>query len=82
MDSSLKHLATIEFGALSSKIVCDPVGRQCVSLRIGDRDVCFTITQALLVREMLDVALRSMAKVTLAANPDGGDPENNDDQVA
>jgi hypothetical protein len=63
MDSALKLLATIEFGALSSKIVSDPSGRRCIAIMVGEREICFTITQALLMREMLDVALRSMANV-------------------
>lgn len=64
MNAALKHVASIEFGVLSSKIVSDSVGRQCIALKIGEQDHCFTITQALLLREILDVALRSMAKVT------------------
>lgn len=71
---TLKHIATIEFGNLSSRILTDVQGRRCISLPIGGRDVCFTITQALMVREMLDAGLRALAHVKQVH--DTGDKED------
>ena len=60
--SSLKPVATLDLGSLSANIVTDPQGRKCVQMPIGDSTYCFTISQALLFREMLDLALRAMAE--------------------
>jgi hypothetical protein len=62
VDSELKHLGSIKLGHLSAKIVCDSQGRKCIGLQIAERDVLFTVTQALLIREMLDLALRALAQ--------------------
>lgn len=69
MDSEFKLLATIELGTLSSRIVQDTLGRRCLLIPIGEREVLFTITHALMVREILDVGLRSMAQIELAPQP-------------
>jgi len=62
--SSLKPLGTITLGALSANIVIDPQGRKCVEMPIGDNTYCFPVSQALMFREMLDLALRAMANYT------------------
>lgn len=66
MTQPLKQLGTLRLGALTALLVEDPQGRQCVALTLGDRPVCFTITQALLTREILDQAIQAMAQYTAA----------------
>lgn len=64
MEPELKELGIIELGALRARIVVDHEGRECIAVPIGMREVCFTVTQALLVRELLDRALEGMARLT------------------
>lgn len=81
MDRQLKQVGRLELGALSANIVIDPQGRQCVEMPIGDGVYCFTITQALMFREMLDLALATLgrfvrepaeaASVAITEDPEG-----------
>ena len=62
----LKQLGTLELGTLGAQIVEDAEGRKCIALMIGDREICFTITQAMLIRQMLDAGIQTMLKYTPA----------------
>lgn len=64
-DHGLKELMKIDMGALSSRIVSDTMGRRCIAFTLSGHDHCITINEALQVREMLDIALRSMPNVTI-----------------
>ncbi len=57
MQRGVKHLETIELGAMSAEIGLDPVGRRCLCIRLSDHDHCLSISQVLLLRELLDAAM-------------------------
>ncbi len=69
-EEQLQHIATIDLSGVAARIVKDPQGRQCVSLRLGNHDVCFTVQQALLVREILDASIRAMTHFTHIIEPE------------
>ncbi len=59
----LKLLSTIEFGNLQAEVLVDPIGRRCLRLPIGEKGVIFTISMALMTREMLDIGIRAIAEI-------------------
>lgn len=58
----VKVLGVLELSTLQAKVVEDPQGRKCIAMTIGEKDVCFTVTQALLIRQMLDAGINAMLK--------------------
>ena len=71
MAIALKELGTLRLGHLTARLVEDPQGRQCVAIPLANREVCFTLTHALLVREILDQAIHAMTKHQITIAPEG-----------
>ncbi len=60
----LQPLGTIEVGNLRGRLVADPIGRKCLELSINNKEVLFTISQMLLIKQMFEVALQQLSTYT------------------
>ncbi len=70
MQAGVKLLETIELGGVNAEIGLDPVGRRCLCINFGDRDHCLSISQVLMLREVLDAAMPRLVQYV----PAQGDP--------
>ncbi len=62
MQAELKTLGRIVLGGTEAVIGRDAVGRHCVSIKLNGEPVIFTVSHALVTRELLDRALSVMTR--------------------
>jgi hypothetical protein len=62
MDVELKHIGTVELGLMQARLVTDHQGRKCIGIPISGTEVLFTVTQALLTRELIDAGIRFLVQ--------------------
>lgn len=69
VSEELQHRGTIELGNLRARIVEDAQGRQCAAIMLGNKELLFTISQLLMMRELLDASLKALTRYAPAEPP-------------
>ena len=67
--NQLEHSGTIVLGSVCARIVQDPQGRQCAAITLADKEVLFTISQLLLLRELFDTSLKALTQYIPVDSP-------------
>ncbi len=62
MDAQLKTLGRVVLGGTEAVIGRDNVGRHCVAIQLNGEPVIFTVSHALVIRELLDRSLAVMTR--------------------